>query len=78
MNVHDLLKGKKVKVMTEVKVEVMLEIDSIERNLHSEDLEPSTPQNDWWPATRDWYTYTVKFTNGAKKEYRSIEEIEFQ
>lgn len=76
MNLFDLLKGKKVKVLTNMNTEAILEIKEVIKNVHSEELEPGTPQNDWWPKTRDWNTYTVKFTNGADLDYASIEEIE--
>lgn len=75
MNVLELLKGKKMLVMTEAKVEVELEIKEVKQENHSEDLEEATPANDWWPKSRDWTTYRVYFTNGYSKEYRSIEEI---
>jgi hypothetical protein len=29
----------------------------------------------WWPASRDWTTYIVQFTNGSRKEYSSLKEI---
>lgn len=76
MNVLELLKGKKVNVLTDMKVGVTLEIKEVKQNNHSVDLEPSTAANDWWPASRDWTTYTVYFTNGATKTYDSLERIE--
>lgn len=76
MTLFDLMKSWQVKVMTDAKVEVLLTIESVTPNNHSEELEPSTAANDWWPKTRDWTTYTVRFTNGFQKEYSSIEEIE--
>lgn len=75
MNIFDLLKGKKVKVMTDAKVEVELTIDNVREEKHSEELEPGTKENDWWPETKDWSTYVVIFTNGFKKEYSSLEEV---
>lgn len=75
MNVLDLLKGKKILVKTDVGVEVELEIKEVKEQKHSEDLEPATRENDWWPASRDWITYEVTFINGYSKEYHSIEEI---
>jgi hypothetical protein len=71
----DLLIGKKMKVMTDMKVEVELEIASIKEDFHSVDLEPATRANDWWPASRDWTTYLVKFTNGSAKSFSNISEI---
>lgn len=72
----DLLIGREVIVPTDVKVNVKLTIKSVEPNHHSQDLEPATAANDWWPASRDWTTYTVTFTNGATKEYSSLDSIE--
>jgi hypothetical protein len=76
MNILDLLQGKKVKIMTDAKVAVELEIKSVKENKHSEDLEPATAANDWWPKSRDWVTYDVVFTNGAMKSYDNISDIE--
>ena len=75
MNVLELLRGKTMKVMTEVKVEVELTIDKVTVNYHSEELEPSTSANDWWPKSRDWETYTVHFTNGSTKQFNSLNEL---
>jgi len=75
MNLLDLLKGKKMSVMTDMKVEVELTIKEVTEENHSQDLEPATRENDWWPASRDWKTYTVIFENGATKTFSSIGEI---
>ena len=75
MNLLDLLVGKKIKIMTDVGVEVELEIKKVEQQTHSEDLAPATAATDWWPPSRDWTTYEVYFTNGHSKVYHSINEI---
>lgn len=75
MNVLELLKGKKMSVMTDMKVEVELTIKEVKENHHSRDLEEATPANDWWPASESWTTYTVNFTNGASKTFSSLSEI---
>lgn len=75
MEITELLKGKKVKVMTDAMVEVVLEIESAKEERHSRDLEPATPQNDWWPKSENWTTIEVKFTNGYHKSYRNLSEI---
>jgi len=75
MNILDLLVGKKMLIMTDMKVDVELEIKEVIEVKHSENLEAATADNDWWPTSRDWTTFTVKFTNGAQKEFRSINEI---
>jgi hypothetical protein len=76
MKVTDLLKGKSVKIMTDAKVEVILEIEEVKEERHSRNLEPSTRENDWWPKTEDWTTINVTFVNGYKKIYRSFSEID--
>lgn len=76
MTVFDLMRNWQVRVMTDAKVEVLLTIESVTPKNHSEKLEESNATNDWWPKTRDWTTYRVKFTNGFEKEYSSFEEIE--
>lgn len=80
MELTDLLKGKMVNVMTDAKVVVQLEIETVEQHTqyHSVDLEPATRENDWWPASRDWTTswISVKFTNGFVKKYDSFKQIE--
>lgn len=76
MNIYDLLKGKKVNVKTDVGVTVQLEIQSVTPEKHSEDLEPATRENDWWPKSREWETIRVRFTNGSAKTYSSIEDID--
>jgi len=75
MDVLDLLKGKKMSVMTDMKVAIELTIKEVEEKHNSVDLEPSTSANDWWPASRDWKTYIVYFTNGSSKTFSSLSEI---
>ena len=76
MDLTDLLKGKKVNYMTDAKVSVVLEIESVEEKRHSVDLEPATRENDWWPKSNDWTTIDVKFTTGFIKSYRTITDID--
>lgn len=78
MEILDLLKGKKIEVKTDVGVVVEMEIAKVKQNFHSQDLEPATRENDWWPASRHWNTYTVIFTNGATKEYDSLSSIKLK
>ena len=47
MKPSDLLAGKIALVMTDVKVEVELEIKSVKERTHSEEIEESGPHNDW-------------------------------
>ena len=75
MDVLDLLVGKKMRIMTDMKVEVELEIKEVTEKRHSRQITPDTRENDWWGETENWSTYMVKFTNGAQKEFRNIKEL---
>lgn len=72
----DLLKGKKIMVMTDVKVPVEMEIKEIKEEHHSEDIGESNAGNDWWPEQRTWTTYKVIFTNGVSKSFSNLNDIE--
>lgn len=74
-NVIDLLIGRKVKVMTDMMVEVLLEIASVKSKNHTRVIKPATRENDWWGEDQTWTTYIVTFTNGATKEYDSLTSI---
>lgn len=76
MKLTELLKGKKVNYMTDAKVVVQLEIKEAKEERHSRDLAPATRENDWWPPSEDWTTIEIEFTNGFRKSYRSLSEIE--
>lgn len=78
MKILDLLKGKTIIVRTEVGADVELQIKEVKENNHSAVLEESTRENDWWPATRDWKTYTVYFTNGHSKTFDSLDQIKLK
>ncbi len=75
MKVLDLLKGKKMVIMTDMKVPVELIIKEVEEDHQSRDLEPATQANDWWPASTSWTNYIVRFTNGAQKTFTSLTDI---
>ena len=75
MDVLDLLVGKKMLIMTDMKVEVELEIKEVKQNTHTRQITPDTPQNDWWGETETSHTWTVTFINGAKKNFDSINSI---
>lgn len=78
MNVLDLLKGKKMKVMTDMKVEVELEIEEVVQDSYTRQITPDTPENDWWGETETTHFYIVKFTNGSTKRYDSISQIKIE
>lgn len=69
------LKGRYAKIMTDAKVEVFLQIESVKPDHRSRDLEPATRENDWWPKSENWTVYIVNFTNGYQKEYRNLDDI---
>ncbi len=75
MDVLELLVGKKMLIMTDMKVEVELEIKEVDRYSRTIEITPDTPENDWWGQSETVYTYTVTFTNGATKTFGSIEQI---
>lgn len=75
MKLTDLLKGKVVIYKTDALIDVELEIEDVEEVRHSRDLEPATPQNDWWPKTENWTTLKVKFKNGFIKTFNNLNEI---
>jgi hypothetical protein len=79
MKLTDLLKGKIVKIPTDAKVDVELEIEAVEEKVSHKTIQitPDTPENDWWGETKSYrdVSYLVTFTNGHKKEYKSIESI---
>lgn len=75
MTALELLKGRRMKVMTDMLVEVELTIKEVESNFHSRPLEEASAKNDWWPKSEDSMDYTVYFTNGASKTFYSITEI---
>ena len=75
MDVLELLVGKRMKVMTDMKVEVELEIKEVVQNIHTRQITPDTRENDFWGETSTSHSYTVKFTNGGTKKYNSLNEI---
>jgi len=75
MNVLELLVGKRMDIMTDMKVSVRLEIEEVVQNTHTRQITPDTPENDWWGESETTHSYTVKFTNGATKKFNSINEI---
>jgi len=78
-DVFELLIGKKMKVMTDMKVEVELTIKEVKDTSHSttRQITPDTPENDWWGDTETTQhpSFTVIFTNGATKKFNSISQI---
>ena len=76
MNLTELLKGRNVNIMTDAKVVVTLEIESVQEIRQSRDLEPATRENDWWPKSEDWTEIHIKFINGFTKKYSSFSEID--
>jgi hypothetical protein len=69
MKLSEILKtalvGKKLRHRNQYGRTVILEIEDIKTTNHSEDLEPKTAANDWWPATRDWTETRIYFVDGS-------------
>ena len=76
--VYDLLVGKTVRVMTDMKVEVELEIESVEQITKNNVITPDTRENGFWGESYDSYTYEVTFTNGSTKTYSDIGQIKVE
>lgn len=79
MKIIDLLIGKKLKLTTDLKTEVILEVEKIEYNndFIYYDLASATKENDWWPPQerrgKEWYDIT--FTNGAVKRFDNLDNL---
>tara|TARA_R110000868_G_scaffold12456_7_gene59552 strand:+ start:16271 stop:16510 length:240 start_codon:yes stop_codon:yes gene_type:complete len=78
MKLSQLLIGKKVKIMTDMKVEVELTIESVKDTSWQNQITPDTRENDWWGQSETIQRWTVTFTNGATKEYKSLDSINFE
>lgn len=63
-----LLVGKRVEHVNSHCRKVALEVEDVRFNTHTRELEPATPQNDWWPRseTRQWLD--ICFVGGSKME----------
>lgn len=78
VNILDLLKGRKMMVMTDMKVEVELTIKEVKENNHSREIGESNAANDWYPEMSYWTTFTVIFENGATKNFDSLSQIKIK
>jgi len=82
MDVFELLVGKTMKVMTDMKVEVELEIHEDKDTSYSttRQITPHTPENDWCgeSETTQHPSFTVTFTNGSTKKFTSINDIKIE
>lgn len=69
MTLSDILKnalvGKKLRHKNQYGKTVILEIEDIKTHNYSEKIGPSTPENDWWPPTRDWSETRIYFVDGS-------------
>ncbi len=78
MTILDLAKGKTVELKTDLNTVAYLKIKEIRVENKSRDLEPSTIENDFWPASENWTEYVVEFENGATKTYRNLLDIKLK
>lgn len=75
MNILEYLIGKRVKVKTDMGVDVELTIAKIEQDSTTRQITPDTKENDWWGESVTTHFYRVKFNTGAEKRYDFLEEI---
>ncbi len=75
MNIFDTLKGKTVKVESDMGP-VELTIAEVKEEHRSVETGESNASNDWWPETREWVEYKVTFTNGKSKIFQSLSSID--
>src|SRR5688572_27047732 len=76
MNILDTLKGRKVKLQTDLKVAVKLTIEEIKEDSNFIETGESNASNDWYPEGYTDRFFTVKFTNGISKRFNSLSELE--
>lgn len=71
--INDLIKqqlvGKKLRHKNQYGRVVVLEIENVISEHHSRDLEPATPQNDWWPRSEEWDVNKIYFVDGSSIEF---------
>lgn len=77
MDIMELLKGRKINYLTEALVPVRLEIREVRRLISFRPLEVASKENDWWPRTETLESIEIEFTNGFKRKYKSLFEIDF-
>lgn len=69
MTISEILKkaliGKKLRHRNQYNRTVVLEIEDIKTITRSQELEPATPANDWWPTTTDWTETRIYFVDGS-------------
>lgn len=61
--------GKKVTHRNRYNRTVSLEVEDIKIESGSRELEESTRENDWWPATESWSHYYLCFVDGSKIQF---------
>lgn len=80
MDLTNLLKGRKVKIMTDAKIEVELTIKFVNEysKTVSVEKEKGTKENDWWGHTEYYHdvSYTIEFENGFTKTYKSLKQVD--
>lgn len=79
MKLIELLIGKKLILTTDLNTEVVLEIESVRdtSTSHTRVIVPGTPENDWYGLDETIYNHSfeVTFTNGAKKSFKSLDNL---
>lgn len=67
--------GKKVEHRNRYGKTVILEVENIKVENGSRELEPSTRENDWWPAEERWTNWYMCFVDGSQIEFNPESEI---
>jgi hypothetical protein len=75
MNVLEMLVGRKMLVMTDMNVEIELEIKSVKESIRTIQITPDTKENDYWGETSQELSYYVIFTNDSTKTFKSLNQI---
>jgi hypothetical protein len=79
MDINNILKGKKVIVSTDAKVDVELVVEKAEEKINYKTIQitPDTPENDWWGRSETYQSseYILTFENGLIKRYKSLQGI---
>jgi len=70
------LVGRTIIVKNQYHRDERLVVEKINNEHHSVEIGESNASNDWWPATSDWQTLDITFTNGYKKEFSLSTEFE--
>lgn len=75
LTIPDLLIGKDMMVESDMG-EIRLTIKDVKIGTKHVQLEPDTPENDWWGAGYDYEVIVITYTNNRQKVFKSFKEIQ--